>query len=496
MAKRVMSIWLPQLPLDRLRRLRDPRVEVEFAVISEIKNAFRLTHVSAAASEAGLVPGMSVADARAICPKLLTEPRNPAREEMLLRALRRWADRLSPWIAIDKPNGLMLDITGCSHLFGGEADMAAETIASLDIKLITSKIGIADTKGAAQALARFSADRVRISTQGELKRDLKDLPIEALSIDPKISNNLRRVGLHRIGQLYDIKPSELSRRYGLALMKSLAMATGQMPDPISPLASDPVFAAQMNLPDPIGYKSDLEDVLDKLSHSVCTRLKAAHFGARSFSLTVRCVDTGDHVLTIGFARPCHDAVLVKRQFDPKIDTLKIQYGADWFRLKAEMLEPIKTRQRMFEGDEQDTLEDLGQLITTLGNRLGFDRVRRFTPKDSHHPDCEFEAIEAADSRPVPSWPEATRERPHQMFRPERLRTLTPGRPPKAFEWRKARHETLSAYGPERLSPEWWKLTRDEVKDYWAVETKAGPRLWLLTYPQRTPPDWFVTGQFL
>ena len=499
--RRIMSIWFPQLPLDRHARLGDPRLETAFAIITEIKNALRLTHLTQEAREAGLLEGMSAADARAICPSLLTEPSDFVRDDMLLRALRRWADRLSPWIALDVPDGLILDVTGCSHLFGGESIMGRHALAKLADMHITAKIGVADTKGAARALSRHNAEVISISAQGQLKDDLQYLPVEALAVPAKVSNDLRRVGLKTIGQLYTIKSSELARRFGLDLVNALSKTLGQIPDPVSPLAADPIFAARMNLPDPIGFKSDLDEVLTRLTQSVCSRLKASQLGARQFHLTIRCVDTGDHRLSIGFARPCFESGKVKQQFERPLNNLKIKYGADWFRLVAGRPEPIREHQRVLVGEEQDALEDLSQVITTLGNRLGFDRVRRFVPLDSHLPEREFATIEAADSRAVTQWPKPARHRPIRIFKPERLRTVEPGRPPKVFEWRKAQYRTHIALGPERLSSEWWKDVSHDVKDYWAVETQAGAKLWLMCRPRRQsisthPPDWFVVGKFL
>jgi len=494
--KRIMSIWFPQLPLDRRVRLGDPRSDGVFAIITETKNALRLTHISPLAREAGLREAMSVADARAICPELLTEMSDPMREDMLLRALRRWADKLSPLLALDKPDGLILDVTGCSHLFGGERSMAEHALHKLEHMQITAKIGVADTKGAAQALARHTPQNVSISQQGSIKDDLKPLPVEALQLTKKITHDLRRVGLKTMGQLYPIRHGELARRFGLDLVQVLSKTLGQTPDPVSPMASDPIFAARMNLPEPIGLKSDLADVLSRLVQSVCSRLEKAKLGARQFHLTVRCVDSGDHVITIGFAKPCFDSAKVQRQFERPLDALKVKYGADWFRLTADTLEHIRERQRIFGGEEQDAIEDLAQVITTLGNRLGFDRVRRFAPHESHLPEREFVTIEAADSRGISEWPEPKRQRPLRIFRPERLRTVKPGRPPKVFEWRNSQYATRTAHGPERLSSEWWNDLRDDVKDYWAVETEAGPRLWLMSYPGHSEPNWFVVGKFL
>lgn len=495
MHKRIMSIWLPGLPLDRRARMGDPRVDEAFAITADIKNAPRLTHLSEFARTAGLQPGMSVPDARAICADLLTEKSDPAREDMLLRALRRWADRLSPWIALDKPDGLTLDITGCAHLFGGERAMADHAVERFADMQITTRIGIADTKGAAWALARHCG-LIAISKPSEAKRDLQSLPIEALNIKPKTAADLRRVGLKTIGQLYAVKSGELARRFGLELTQALSKALGQAPDPVSPMAADPIYAARMNLPEPIGLKDDLLAVLERLTHSVCMRLEKDKTGARQFHLTVRCVDTGDHIVSIGFARPCFDAGKVQRQFERPLDSLNIKFGADWFRLVAETLEPIRERQRIMGQEVDDAIEDLSQVITTLGNRLGFDRVRRFVPRDSHLPDREFSTIEAADCAAISDWPDVERKRPLRVFRPERLSTLESGRPPKRFQWRRQVFVTQSAIGPERLSSEWWAENPDTLKDYWAVETEGGERLWLMTYPASHEPNWFVAGRFL
>lgn len=496
MPRRVMSIWLPRLPLDRLVRCGDLRTDGVFAVIADLKNAKRLTHISDAGIVAGLSVGMSLADARALAPDLLTEPTNPLREESLLRAIRRWADKLSPWLALDGEDGLILDISGCAHLYGGEDEMRKEALGQLADMQIRAFAAIADTRGAAWALARYE-DYKFISPTGKTAGSIAELPIEALRVIPPIAISLRRVGLQTIGSLYRIKSSELARRYGLETSQRIAKILGHVPDPVSASASDPVFAARMNLPEPIGLLDDVERVLTRLTESVCNRLDKANLGARQFVLTVRCVDTGDHKIPIGFARPTHDQKYIARQFQRPLSELRMKFGADWFRLVAENLEPFVAVQRNIDGSE-DVKEGLEQVITTLGNRIGFDRVRRFTPKESHIPERAFALVEAAHTPSLEHWPEpnsAACPRPIRTFRPERLRTLEAGRPPKKFQWRRESYIASTVRGPERLSPEWWQDRSEPVRDYWTVQTVEGPRLWLMTYPARTPPEWFVTGRF-
>ena len=168
---------------------------------------------------------------------------------------------------------------------------------------ITARIGIGDTQRGAQALARFSGDRITIAPQGGMTKALKPYPIAALSLPDVTLHDLYSTGLKTIGQLYSHKSSELARRFGIALPQVLAKTLGHAPDPVCPDAPEARFAARMNMPAPIGLASDVTAVLERLCTSVCRRLDAAGKGGRRFELTVRCVDSGDHTLSIGFARP-------------------------------------------------------------------------------------------------------------------------------------------------------------------------------------------------
>jgi len=212
----------------------------------------------------------------------------------------------------------------------------------------------------------------------------------------------------------------------------------------------------MTLPEPIGLKDDLLNVLDRLTESVCKRLTKDAKGARRYYLTVRCVDSGDHVLQIGFARPTLTQGAVRQQFE------RFQISLD---------------------QHKQAQDDTSKIISTLGNKLGFDRVRQFLPVQSHLPEREFIHVEAMDCRDPVVWIRSPRKRPVRLFmRPERLITLEAGRPPNRFQWRRFVYSTHKAKGPERLSSEWWGAENGAVRDYWQVQTDDGPRFWLMTYP--------------
>lgn len=497
--RRVMSIWFPDLPLNLRARMGDSRLADRFAIIREIKNAWRLTHLSPLALEAGLHAGMSLSDARALAPQLLTEPASPEREDALLRALWRWSDKLSPWAALDAPDGLYLDITGCAHLFGGENMMMDYARHRLSDLQMSPRIAVCDTKRGAWGLARFSGKDQSLAPTGQTGSALSGLPLAALGIKPQTERDLRRAGLKTIGDLYPFKTSELARRFGLDLTDRLSHALGHAPDPVSPQAADKIYSARMTLPEPIGLKDDLDMIVLRLADAVCQKLRKAHVGARHFDFTVRCVDTGDKTISVGFARPCFEAQAIRQQLSRPLDELRLAFGADGFRLKAASIEPVKARQMEIDNEDARRDDALARAISTLGNRLGFDRILQLAPRQSHTPEREF-MHEQAITPGTPNWQNADTIKPvtrpeRILMRPERLYTLEAGRPPKRFEWRKSVYQTASATGPERVTPEWWITSDRRTRDYWITITDTGMRLWLLTYPAGEPPEWFVAGRF-
>ena len=155
--RRILSLWFPRLGAERVLRAERLDPANPLAVVGAERGAQTLASLSAAASAAGLSPGQALNDARAMCPALVTRPRDATAEAAMLAALRRWAGRFSPWVADEAPDALMIDLTGCAHLFGGEAALMAQVEADCADLGLSVRAGLADTVGAAWALARFDA---------------------------------------------------------------------------------------------------------------------------------------------------------------------------------------------------------------------------------------------------------------------------------------------------------------------------------------------------
>lgn len=490
MSRRIASLAFPRLGSDRFLRARPQ--DGPFALTIHQDNADRLHCLNATAEAEGLRRGMGFSDARALCPDLRTAWADLAGDARFLLRLARWTGRYCPWVGLEGEDGLALDVTGSAHLFGGEAAMIADIRARMARVGLDVRIGLADTRGAAWALARFDPG---IAAKGEGGARLAPLPVAALRLTPDVCAGLERMGIATIAQLAAPPRRTVARRFGDAPLMRLDQALGRQAEPVSPAPAPLHFAARLTLPEPIGLTDDVAAGLRRLLRRLCVRLQEAHKGARVLRLTLRRVDRASAEVELRLAAPMRDPERIARLFDHHLGDVDAGFGIDQLRLEAvrvEDLTPAQIGRR--EGSSDQKLADL---ITRLGNRVGLEKITRFLPADSHIPERSFLIAPAAYSRPDSAWPSRLTgpPRPLRLFPPEPIDGAGP-RPPPRFRWRAMTLTTARATGPERIAPEWWfddPAWRSGLRDYWRVETRQGRRLWLFFTPQN--PGWFAQGEF-
>ncbi|MGH1575858.1 Y-family DNA polymerase [Planktotalea sp.] len=489
MQRRVVSIWFPRLASDRALRLRP--LEGPFALTHHHANTNRIHCLNSAAERAGLSRGMPFSDARAFCPDLQSRPADPRGDLRFQHTLRRWALRYCPWVGLEDEDGLVLDISGSAHLFGGESALLMDMRQRLLRAGITAQIGLGDSRGAAWALARHGEGAAEV---GKALEALKDLPVSALRLDEKTTVALGRLGLRTINDLANAARAPLTRRFGPSLLMRLDQALGGQPEQITPLKDPPHYGVRLTLPEPIGINSDVMEGTSRLLTQLCEKLKTQETGARILALTLRRVDQDSQQVELRLARPMRDAARILPLFERGIKDVDAGYGIDQMRLEAVQVEamPVQQLSHVSTGGK-DRLDDL---ITRIGTRIGLENIQRFLPSDSHIPERGFIISPAAYSTPDSAW-STIRPRPLHIFPPNPLMGAhTAAKPPKHFRWRRMSFSTARASGPERIAPEWWledDTWRSGVRDYWCVETRQGRRLWLFFTPQS--PSWYVQGEF-
>jgi protein ImuB len=497
MRRRIVSLWFPRLATDRILRDRGPEPDARpLAAVTESGNRILLSGVTLAAEREGLSPGMTLADARAVAAHLATVPADPRADAALLSRLARWAGRYTPIVALDGADGLFLDVSGCAHLFGGEAAMLADMTARLDGLGFAASGALADTPGAAWALARHGRPG-GIAPPGGTARALEKLPVGALRLDRETASGLAHLGLRRIGDLYGLPRGALAARFGQETVLRLDRALGHAEEPLETVRMSGPFCARISFAEPVAARSDIDAALAWLLDEMCGRLEGLGRGARRLELACHRVDGTAQMLAIGTARPLRDAAALARLFHDRLEEVDPGFGIEAMILTAAVSEVLSPAQETM-GARGDTEESASALIDRLGNRFGFGRIRRVALVDSHLPDRAWRfvsPVETVDGPPLP----ATPLRPARLFaRPEPVAAEAgmEGGPPAAFRWRGRRHAVCVAEGPERIAAEWWRddaAWHDGARDYWRVEDEAGRRYWLCR--AGSPPQWCLHGLF-
>src|SRR4051812_14418740 len=214
--RRILSLWLPRLPTDRIRRQRsrnaapaDPRPCI---IVAKQNNALQISAVDDKAARLGLDAGLPLANARAICPDVEVFDADPAADAQALNAIADWCDRFPPLVALDPPHGLFLDITGCAHLFGGEAALLQMLCGALTRQGFAISAAIAGTSICARTISRHIHGH--IVAGGEEAESVNPLPVAALQADDAITRGLRRAGLKTIGEVAARARHEITARFG------------------------------------------------------------------------------------------------------------------------------------------------------------------------------------------------------------------------------------------------------------------------------------------
>ncbi|MBK8837941.1 MAG: DNA polymerase Y family protein [Hyphomonadaceae bacterium] len=492
-----------------MRDTHDEPSELPLVVTEKVKGAQRLMSISPEAKRAGLAIGMTLADSRARIPDLWVEEMNVQADAVLLDRIAEDCDHFSPAVVIDAPDGLLLDITGCDHLFDGEAELRRIFSQRMRRASLHVRTVIANAPDAARALARYG--RTAIVPPGEDAAAVRSLPIAALGLEESDRLAISRAGLKTIGALADRPSLPFAARFGEQMTLRLRRIQGLADPPLAPRRAVPMLWVERRFPEPIGRMEDVEAILAELGQEAGARLSERREGGRVFEASFFRADGAVRRIIIETGRPMRDGATLLRLFREKLDALADPidpgFGFDLIRLSIPHADRFDALQPGLDGHavEADAVADL---VDRLSIRFGAARVIRFLPENTHDPDRAARAVPASFN-PMTSdvWPTPEAEepplRPIQMFNPPQPIRITmvevPDGPPRKFAWRRREYDVARAEGPERIAPEWWRKPGAPTRDYYRVEDAEGRRFWLFragSYSQETPqPDWFVHGVF-
>ncbi len=465
-----------------------------------------------AAEALGLTSGLALAEARAMHPGLVAEPEDAGADTQLLEAIADWCGRYTPLVATEMRDGILLDIAGCAHLFGGEAALLNDLVAWLTRFGFAVRAAIADTIGAAWAASHFSS--IEIVASGAERALLAPLPLAALRLADETVAVLKRVGLKRVADIIDLPRSPLAARFGSGLLQQLDRALGREREPLSPRLPVPPYFSEQPFAEPIAREEDVLAVTQRLAARLAVMLERRGEGARCIELRLFRTDGAVRCINAGTSRPIRDPIAIRKLFVERLaalgDELDPGFGFDLARLSVLAAEPLPPEQVGL-GNEENAA-DLDGLVDRLAARLGSRRIGRLVAQYSHIPELAAVAVaaQAAAVNADTGWAAFRRFRAAVDLSPRPLRLLAkPERievtpmmvdaPPIRFQWRRAWHDVAAADGPERIEAAWWTEEDGPARDYFRVEDRVGHRFWLfragLYRDRKREPIWFMHGLF-
>lgn len=498
MDKRYVSIWFPHLSTDWFS-LRQPKLkEVPFILRAPSRGRMIITATNAMAEQKGINTGMVLADARAVHADLEVLDDKPDLTDKLLKRIAEWCIRFTPIVAIDLPDGLLFDATGCTHLWGGDSNYILDVEKKLRARGYDVRMAMAETIGVAWGIARYGKAQ-RIVPIGEHREALLVLPPQALRLEAVTVERLNKLGLHRVKQFIQMPRSSLRRRFGAQFIVQLDRALGQqleLLDPIQPLEP---YHERLPCLEPIVTAAGIAMALQNLMESLCLRLRNDDKGLRTAIFKGYRVDGKIEQLTIGTNRPSHHVSHLLKLFEIKLPTIEPAWGIELFVLEAPTVEDhLPQQENMWEACAGLEDERLAELLDRLATRVGAGAIHRYLPTEQYWPERAYKATTSLQEKPLTHW-RAEKLRPiHMLPIPERIDVTAPipDYPPMVFRYKGKIHQVVKADGPERIEQPWW-LQSGQHRDYYRVEDETGHRYWLfrLGHYHEHAYQWFIHGFF-
>lgn len=496
--KRVLCVWLPDFPIQRLHTERPETKSTACVLYVRSGDRAQVVISSSEAGRCGVRSGMPLAEAQALLESAAFIPHNAAADAQELNVLAERCCRYSPLVGQERSGNthcLMLDISGCGHLFGGESGLVRQLVVDLAERNYFAHVATAGTVGAAWAIARYG------HVAGTDRR-LRSLPVEALRIPDRLVAQLREFDLRTIGQLSALPKNALPSRFGAILTERLDQLFGRRDELIVPVSRREPVTATWATEESISYRQVSRHVCPELLSEILQTLKSRGEGLLRLILRLENESAITTVVEIGLARPTDSQTHILKLLELKLETLATSDRIQKIHLEASMVSPLQIRQRSLFTSQESDESDVQHLLDRLSARLGIDAVAcpcllpeavpeqatRYTPltdspNESPVDDQSAAPVAGAAARPLVLLPQ-----------PERLQGVSSGPcgEPLNFQWNRCYYQVARCTAAERIATAWWQDAGFIHRDYYRVETRSGARFWLF----RDRDDvWFLHGLF-
>ena len=516
---RVPSRLAASAPARERPELRDRPIAVSD---SNAPRGPRVILCSRRAARWGVRPGMPVAEAVSIECALYVQEKEPEKDAQALGRLAEWLTRYSPIVGLEEnlsPQSLLLDVSGCAACFHGEKNLLRRAARELASERWIARVALADTVGAAWALAHFAdTSYSALSPKGGKGSSflappgepvLLPLPVAALRLPPETVCALEKLGIEKVSQLTALARASIPARFGEEVLRRLDQALGRVPEVFAPYRPPPVVDANCPFDYPSDHPEHLHYALDQLTKRIAAALRRHHLGARRIECWLYSEETEPFRMEIALCQPSDSARHIAALLRTRLEQSLLAKSVCGMSLRVIAAEPIPDLQsEFFETNRPCVSQDLSVLIDRLSSRLGPEAVTRAILIPDPQPEfaCRFQhsdewRVTSDEQQPSTHSALVTRHSAFLSTRPVRLWpapvrievvSTVPEGPPIRFWWRGVEYRVVCSRGPERIETGWWR-GQDVQRDYYTVATQKGSRFWI--FRRREDSRWFLHGCF-
>ncbi len=480
--RRVVAVFFPDLPLQRVRRSRTTTADGPLAIVE----AGRVVNRDPAAAAQGVRVGATAAEALAACGRLVLLQLDTAADRAALRAVAEAMMALAPVVEVSPPYALLLDASGAALLAppagkradarAGEDALARRAIALAAEMGYAARAAVATGRGPALVLARHAGDAVAWAAPGETARELSRLPVSALGLPSDVASRLGELGIADAGALSRLPAGTLAHRFGPAGVLAARLARGEDDSPLVPYVPETLPQESLELEGPAESADPVLFALKRLADRVSARLAGRGLGATRLRVVLGLDPRGEERIQVPLAHPTASAARWLLPLKEHLFSLRLPGAVTGLRLAVVEVAAVAPEQLAI-GDRPEAIAALDGVLARIGVRLGDGAAFAAEPVERHRPEAAYRA--------VPFRPKAGR-RSGSYDGPSRPTRLLAAPSPVVAEGEGGRltalridgraRAVLAMEGPERLRAEWWGAPFD--RDYYRVRLDGLGECWV------------------
>jgi protein ImuB len=418
----------------------------------------------------------------------------PQASRPVLEKLAARAQRFTPRVSLEPPDGLVLEVRGSLHLFGGADDLCRRVREDCATLSRPVDVALAPTALAALAGAR-SGDAFVVTDPARLVGRLSSLPLAALRWEQDVLERLVHIGVRTVGQVLRLPRAGFARRFGAAQLAALDRLTGRRADPRVDFRPRERFRTRF---EPSYELEHHEAILAALAGPLAELerfLRSRQCGITELSVCLHHRDAPPTRCVLSLASPELDAGRLGDLLAEKLAVLVLPEPVRRCELRSGALVPwAAASNSLWQPGEHGGAAggESPAFLERLRTRLGVESVHGLELVAEHRPEAAWRAaasevaLARRDSKQRPAPSPKSHERPLWLLPQPQLLETVGGRP--------HRHGPLQILSePERIETGWWDGD-DVARDYYVARDSRGVKLWV--YRERAPPHrWYLHGVF-